>query len=886
MIELATSSYALLTDGTEVEIRPLRPADVEAVRRMHQQMSRESLYLRFFGFNRHAADQVADLMCRPAGPGHAAVSAWLAGELVGVAGYEPDRERADAAELALAVADRLHHRGVGTLLLEHLASLARAQGLRALRADVLAQNHPMLRVIADAGLEAHRDTHDGVVELTLALEPGERYLDSVAARERRADVASLTHLLRPSSVAVVGAGRRPGSVGHAILRSLRTCGFSGDLYAVNPHAGDQIMGVPCAASVTELPEPPELAVVTVPAAQVAEVARACGRRGTRALVVVTAGLDETASHELREACRRYGMRLVGPNCLGIANTGESLNATFAPRHPARGGAGIVVQSGGVGIALLEQLSRLGIGISSFVSAGDKYDVSANDLLQWWESDGLTRLGILHLESFGNPRKFARTASRVARGMPLLTVVAGRSAAGRRAVASHTAAAATPTVTQEALFAQAGVVATHSLGDLVGAAALLGAQPVPAGPRVAIVSNAGGAGVLAADACGDAGLTVAVIGEETRAELARLLPAAAVCGNPVDTTAAIETGHYRRCLDLLAADDGVDAVIAVICPTAVSDPTPGLSSGEAAGEAAGGASAKPLTGVVLDQPENVVMRDGVPCYSCPEDAAHALGLAWSYGRWLARPAGTVPVFDGLRREAAKDLITAFLRRCPAGGWLPPAEAMTLLGHYGLPVADWCWAESADAAARACVRIGGPVAMKAQVPGVIHKTDAGAVRLGLRGQGEVRDAYHRFQSAFGDDLQGVLIQPMQPDGLEALCGVVQEPVFGPLVLFGLGGTATDALADRTARLTPLTDTDAAEMVRSLRAASLVTGEHAHVAVGAIEDVLLRLGQLADDHPEIAELDVNPVIVSPDAAVAVDARVRVAPYQSWDPYLRRLR
>jgi acyl-CoA synthetase (NDP forming) len=298
-------------------------------------------------------------------------------------------------------------------------------------------------------------------------------------------------------------------------------------------------------------------------------------------------------------------------------------------------------------------------------------------------------------------------------------------------------------------------------------------------------------------------------------------------------------------------------------------------------------AKPLTGVLLDQPESVVVRDGgIPCYSCPQDAARALGHAWSYGRWLARPPGILPAFDDLRCEAAKDLITAFLRSRPEGGWLPPADAMTLLGHYGLPMTDWYWAESADAAAGACGRIGGHVAMKAQVPGVIHKTEAGAVRLGLRGQDQVRDAYVDFQRRFGADLQGVIVQPMEADGIEVLCGLVQEPVFGPLVVFGLGGTATDALADRTARLTPLTDTGAADMVGSLRAASLLSGEHAHADTAAIQNILLRLGRLADDHSEIAELDVNPVIVRADSAIAVDARVRITPQPNWDPYLRRLR
>ncbi|MEO5876380.1 MAG: GNAT family N-acetyltransferase, partial [Streptosporangiaceae bacterium] len=829
--------------------------------------------------SRLAADQAARRLCRRAGPEHAAVSAWLAGDLVAVAGYELDRNETDSAEIALAVADQMHHRGAGTLLLEHLASLARARGIRAFRADVLTQNHPMMRVFGDVGLEVHTETHAGVHELTLILEPGERYLDTVAERERVADVASLAQLLCPSSVVVVGAGRHLGSVGQAVLENLSTGGFSGALYAVNPHAGDRLLGVVCAASVADLPEAPELAVIAVPAHSVAGAARACGRRGVRALVVVTSGLQDRASRELREACHRYGMRLVGPNCLGIANPAAGLAATFAPHPWPRGTAGIAVQSGGVGITLLAQLSRLGIGVSSFVSMGDKYDVSANDLLQWWESDGITRLGLLHVESFGNPRKFARTARRVGRTMPLLTVLAGRSDDGRRAAASHTSASATPAVTQDALFAQAGIVVTHTLGDLVGAAALLGTQPAPTGPRVAIVTNAGGIGVLAADACSAVGLTLATLGERTREELARALPAMAAYGNPVDTTAVISPDLYNRCLDLVCADEGVDALLAVVCPTTVS--VPSLAR-------AGGTRGKPLAGVVLNQAESILIRDGVPCYPYPENAVRALGHAWSHSQWLSQPRGDVPAFDGISRESTKELIDAFLHDRPEGGWLSPAEAMALLGHYGVPVTDWCWAESAEAAARAHTALGsGRVVMKAEVHDVVHKTRAEAVQLDLYSPEVVREAYHWFDSRFGDRLRGVLIQRMEPAGVEVLCGIVQDPVFGPLVVFGLGGTATDVLDDRTARLTPLTDLDAQSMVGSLRTSALLLGERSDTDVAGIENILLRLGRLADDHPEIAEVDVNPVIVLSERVVVVDARVRISPKHSrWDPYLRKLR
>ena len=870
MTEPAEPAYALLTDGTEIEIRALRPADTKAVRRMHRQMSRANLYLRFFSFSSTVADRVAEQLCRPGGPGRAALSAWLKDELVGVAVYEPTQE-ADVAEVALAVADDMHHRGVGTLLLEHLGSFARREGIRGFRADTLAQNHPMLRVAASAGMTVRREFDAGVVELRLSLEPGERYLDAVAERERRADVASLAHVLRPASVAVVGAGRRPGSVGHAILGSLRSGGFEGKMYAVNPHADGPLTGTPCVPSVGDLPEAPELAILAVPAPQIPETAEDCGERGVKGLVVITSGLGESQGSRLREACHRHGVRLIGPNCLGIVNTSLDLDATFAAHHAVKGSAGVVVQSGGVGIALLEQLSRLGIGISSFVSAGDKYDVSANDLLQWWESDGTTKLGILHVESFGNPRKFSRTARRVARGMPLLTVLAGRSAAGRRAAASHTAAAATPAVTQEALFSQAGVIATFSLGELVDAAALLARQPVPAGSRVAIVSNAGGAGVLAADACSDSGLTVATLMEQTQAALASILPVTAACGNPVDTTAAIDPAIYRRCVELVEADPGVDAVVSLVAPTAINT----LPIQPIAG--------KTLAGVRLGQAENVTVGEGdVPCYAYPEDAVRAVARACSYGEWLARPLGSLPAFTDLRLASAADLIKTFLQRNPEGGWLPPRETMALLGHYGIPVSDWRWAGSAKEAVRAQKSLRKPVVLKAYVPGVIHKRAAGAVQLDLRTPGEVRQAYHWLEGRFGADLEGVLVQPMEPVGVELLCGVVQEPAFGPLVIFGLGGTQTDVIADRAARLTPLTDVDAAGMVRLPRTAALLTDQ----AQEALEGILLRLGRLADDHPELAELDLNPVIAEPAGPVAVDARVRVLPTRTWDPYLRRLR
>ena len=435
----------------------------------------------------------------------------------------------------MAVADHAHHRGIATLLLEHLVSAAREQGVRTFTADVLAENTAMLKVFADAGLQARRTWADGLVELAFDLpgdiaEPGwEPYLEAVADREGQADVASLRHVFAAKSVAVIGASRNPRAVGRAILHNIVTGGYAGRVYPVNPLA-EELEGVPCRRSAAALPPEVDLAVVAVRPEAVLGVAEECGQRGVKALVVITAGLDSAAKADLLACCRRHGMRLIGPNCFGVAVPGLGLDATFGASHPATGLAGLAVQSGGVGIALGSQLSRLGIGVSSFASLGDKCDVSGNDLLMWWEQDPATKLAVLYLESFGNPRKFSRTARHVGASMPVLTVHAGRSEAGQRAATSHTASAATLLVTREALFEQAGIIATRDIGELLDAAALLASQPVPGGGRVAIVSNAGGAGVLAADACADAGLDVAVLDGQVQGrsaggcQLARRSPA--------------------------------------------------------------------------------------------------------------------------------------------------------------------------------------------------------------------------------------------------------------------------------------------------------------------------------------------------------------------------
>jgi acyl-CoA synthetase (NDP forming)/RimJ/RimL family protein N-acetyltransferase len=860
-VRLTTPAYALLIDGSTVEIRSAGPGDTEAVRAMHAALSPRNAYLRFFNLSSLNAEREARRVCREPGPDHAALLAWLGGELAGVASYEP-AHRPGTAEIALAIPDHLHGRGIGTLLLEHLVSIARRRKLHAFTAVTLAENAAMLAVFAAAGLPVQRRRADSEVQLTFPLPAGEAdrrledYLDSVAARESRADVASLRHVLRPDSIAVVGASRSRGSAGREILRNIVTGGFGGPVYPVNPHVLS-LEGLPCLPDAEHLPQHVDLAVIAVPAAALPEVVAACGRRGVRTLVVITGELGAEGPG-LLATCRRYGMRLVGPNCFGIAVPAISLDATFGASRPLQGVAGLVVQSGGIGVSFLKHLSHLselGIGVSSFAPVGDKYDVSSNDMLTWWEQDGQTRLAVLYVESFGSPRKFARTARRVGHRIPVLTVISGRSDAGQRAAASHTAAAATPLVTQEALFGQAGVIAATNLGALLEAAALLASQPLPLGDRVAIVSNAGGGGVLAADACVDHGLRVATLSGPTQRRLRALLPTGAATAGPVDTTAAVGVDVFGSCLREVAADDGVDAVLAVTVPTAMADPSQALATA---------GLAKPLAAAVLDQTQTVRLLPaarrpapgppgdepsgpeapsaeapadetpgdeaaaappvpGIPAYAYPESAARALGHAARYHAWRTRQHGRVPELPGVRADAARAQVSAFLAAAPAGGWLSPAEVGDLL---------------------TCYQIAPP-----------QPAPAGQARA---------------------------------DGVEVFAGVRQEAVFGPVVVLGLSGIAGEAVGDCTARLTPLTDTDAADMIHEGPAAPVLARPQGRPAAdtGALAGMLLRVSRLAEDLPEVAELDLNPVIASPDGALAVAARIRLSPGQPQDPFLRRLR
>ena len=876
---------ALLLDGTVVRLRELDETDASLMSALYRQLPVYDRFLRFFSAG--ALPAVEDVIARR-GPGDVSLGAFRGETLIGVAQCLATGDDPSAAEVALAVAHAEQANGVGTLLLDHLASRARRSGVRRFVAEVLAENDRVRQVLADVGLPVRRWVDDGQVQVEFDLDPAGGYLDALAAREERADVASLTAVLRPLSVVVVGAGRRPDSVGHVVLRNLVQVGYRGRLAAVNPHAA-QVCGVVCHRSVAEMTEPVDLAVLCVPAAAVPDVAEQCGRRGVRALLVISSGLsgDPALAGGLLDAVRRHDLRMVGPNCLGIANTDPAvrLDATFAEPAPA-GSVGLVTQSGGVAVALQKELGRLGLGVSTAVSTGDKYDVSGNDMLLWWHGDERTRLAVLHLESFGNPRKFSRFARRLAERMPVLTVRSGSSLAGQRAAASHTASTATPRVTRDALFRQAGVLAVDQLDELSELVATLSWQPLPAGRRTAVISNTGGTGVLAADACEAQRLAVPPLSDRTQRTLRRLLPRGAATINPVDTTAVIPAEIFASAISALRADPDVDAVLAVTVATALADPFDGVAD---AARRHGG----PLVAVRLGQPEHVVgvpvpgTDRTVPVFADTGSAAGALAQAAERAEWLARPRGTGGPITGVDAVRAGGVVARFLAVQPEGGWLEPAQVQDVLESFGLPILRSVVADDPDQAVTAFAAVDGPVALKVVADGVLHKAAAGGVRLGLDSADAVRRAAAEFAVRFGPRLRGFLVQPMVPAGPELLVGVTSEPVFGPLVAVGLGGTVTDLAADRAHRLVPLSDADAEEMLGGFHAGARLFDLQRSPALdrGAVVDVIVRVGRLAERLPEIVELDLNPLVVGPDGCVAVDARIRVAPVSAADPALRML-
>jgi acetate---CoA ligase (ADP-forming) len=890
-----TPSRVVLRDGTIAILRPTCAHDRAGLRRFFHALSPESRRRRFFSFA-DPAEALVESFCESSDPARRMTLVALRqieGELrpIAVGSYIDLGNR--AAEAAFAVADAFHGKGLGTILLERLAALAAANGFRRFEAMVLPENTAMLEVFHESGFEIRSKSDRGCITVLLSLSPTS---ESVAATERRqalATVASMQPLMAPRAVAVIGASRDAAGIGHRVLNAIVGAQFTGAIYPINPRA-TELAGLACYPSITDAPRGVDLAVVAVPSPQVIDVVHQCAAAGVKSLIVITAGFAEVGAEgralqqQLLDAVRGHGMRMVGPNCMGLLNTASEvqLNASFSPLVPPTGSVAFSSQSGALGLAILELATERAVGLSSFVSVGNKADVSSNDLLEYWESDAQTSVILLYLESFGNPRRFARLARRIGRSKPIVAVKAGRTGAGSRAAGSHTAALAASDVAVDALFHQAGVIRAETMDDMFDVAACLEAQPLPRGRRVAIVTNAGGPGILAVDACEAGGLTIVPLADATRARLAAFLPPEASLGNPIDMVASATPDAYRQAIETTLTAAETDALIVIytpVDPRFACDTLQAIRDGVAAGRREG-ATGKPVLACLMaghGRPLPLAVgSERVPSYGFPENAARALAKAAAYAEWRARPPALLWNFEDIRVDDARAVCRQALA-ARGGGWLTGDEVGAVLGAFGVPLAAGMLAHSAEEAAASARVLGYPVVAKLASRRVQHKSDIGAVRLNLTSDSAVRRAFGDIMArgrnvATERDIDGVLIQPMIAGGVETMIGIVDDPLFGPLVAFGLGGIHVEILGDVRFRVGPLTDRDADELLHEIKGLPLLEGYRGHppADLDALRDLLLRVSRLAVDIPEIVELDLNPVLaMSPgNGCRIVDARVRV--------------
>ena len=883
----------LLADGQAVLVRPVRPSDATALVGLHvhpQPGAPPRIYAT------HPALLASEMSHFSTVDYHERMAFVVIAEERVIAFASFDRlDDEPVAQIAFVVDDSYQHRGIATLLFESLAAYAHAMGIERFVADVLEGNTNMLNILTSTGLRSTNQNHDGTVRIEIDLRPTAKYRELCDEREASAEVASTSAILRPRTVAVVGAGRTRGSAGHEVVRSILAGDFSGSVYPVNPSARS-ICGVQAFASLSLIPEPIDLAIIAVPAARVADVLEEAAALGVRAVTVITAGFAETgrsgadAETELLKVARRHGMRIVGPNCLGLVNTDPQvrMNATFTGLDPLPGRLALVSQSGAVGIVLAEQASAAGLGLSSFVSVGNKLDVSSNDLLCYFERDERTSVIALYLESLGNPRKFARIARRVGATKPIVALKAGRTTAGSRGARSHTAAAASPDITVTALLQSAGVIKVDRFEELLDVSEILLTGRLPRGRRVALVGNSGGPLILAADACESGGLVVPELDEATKTALHAVLVPAAAVANPVDLTADGTAASLEQALGIVLDDPCIDAVIVVVTEVVA------LTTRDARTAVARVAQEhdKPVVACLLGATTGRV-SDGASLVGelpSPERAATALNHVCRYAEWRRNDSASSDDVGVLANEArVRAIVAKCLDSDPDGGWLELEDAAELLESCGVPVLATRAANSAQEAVEVAESIGYPVVLKARSGSLVHKSDVGGVVLGLEGGDAVRDAYLSMANRLGDHMGGAVLQPMTPAGVEAIIGIAVDPDFGPVVMAGLGGVMTDLLGDHAFAVPPFNPGTAESMIRSLRAAALLDGYRGSPKVDreALVAVLESIAKVAELVPELVELDLNPVVVTASGALVVDCKARLAPGHSGPgPLFRAMR
>jgi acetyl coenzyme A synthetase (ADP forming)-like protein len=883
----------LLKDGSSILLRPIRVDDARSWVGFIGKLSTENKYLRFLHTSKEMNLDDAVRFCTVDYHNRFAFVAAASREpnkdIVGAGQYYrlPDHH---SAEVALAIQDSYQGRGLGTSLLKQLADVARENGIDIFEADVLAENEQMMNVFKDYGFHVTSELQTGVYHVTFAIAKTPVVIEKEAERERTSTLASLRWLLKPQSIALIGASRHPGTIGYLLLQCLTQSGFSGKVYPVNPNT-DSLMSLKTYPSVLDIPGDVDMAVIAVPATVVAKVADECGHKNVHTLVVISDGFREigpegaSREKELRDITLEYGMRIIGPNCMGVINTDPSikLNATFSPVYPPAGNVAFLSQSGAMGLVVLEYANSLDIGISTFVSVGNRVDISSNDLMEYWEQDPSTKVLLLYLESFGNPRKFSRIARRVTRKKPVVVVKGGSTQAGSRAAASHTGAMATSDVVSDVLFQHAGIIRVNLMEEMFDVAALLSNQPLPRGRRLVIVTNGGGPGIIAADSAARNGLKLPQPSKEMIKKLKSVVKRDISFHNPLDTTAGADAEEFRAILRLLADDKDSDAVLSIFIPPVAAN----MEDFEASiGDVAQNfwKAGKPLLACFLGlRGFKAKLGSGgkfVPTYPFPEEAISALSKAIEYAEMRQKPTGRIPKLSGVKTNEARDIIGKVMTNSKQRPlWMKPQEIGDLLTCYGIHFVDTLVAGTLTEAAAAATKIGFPVAVKLDSSTITHKSDVGGVVLGLDSADEVRQAFKDIRARLKkasrlNEMQGVVVQKMVNEGMEAIVGVTQDPLFGPLIMFGSGGVYAELVKDVVLRLHPITDLDAKEMINSIKMSRLFKGFRGSppTDIEAIQDLLLRLSAMVEDIQHIAELDFNPVKVLPEGKgyEIVDARI----------------
>jgi len=884
----------LLKDGSRILLRPIKEDDVERWLEFISRLSHRTKYLRFHSVPKLGREDAVRFCSVDYDNAFAFVAEVLRDrrrDIIAIGRYYRIPYK-PLAEVAFVIEDAYQGKGIGTKLMEWLANVARDNGITTFEASVLAENREMMNVFKDYGFHVTSEFEEKEYRVTFPIARTKRVTQREEERERIATVTSLISLLYPRSVAIIGASRDPGTIGQLLFRCIMQNRFSGVVYPINPNA-EAIMSVKAYPSVLDVPGDVDLALIAVPAPLVAKVTDECGRKGVRGIVVISDGFKERGGEgvqreqELRDIALGHGMRIVGPNCMGVINTdlAINLNASFSLVYPPPGNVAFLSQSGALGLSILEYANNLNMGISTFVSVGNRADISSNDMLQYWEQDQATKIILLYLESFGNPRKFARIARRVSGVKPIVAVKGGSSTAGSRAASSHTGALATPQIASDALFHQAGIIRVNTLEELFNVATLLSNQPVPRGKRVAIVTNGGGPGIIAADACEHYGLTLPELSPEVIEALKSVVKRDITFRNPLDLTAGATEEEFKGVLTILADDNSFDAVLTIFIPPTIVD----LKEAEDAIRQVAPLfqrKKKTLLACFMGQRgfKTKLGTTGkfVPCYPFPEEAISALAKATEYSDWLKRPKGSIPKIRGLKGERAQKIIDSALTSSHARPlWLSAQGIADLLDCYGIRFAETVAAKTPAEAAAAASRLGFPVAVKLASSTIVHKTDVGGVALGLTSEKEVEKAFTDMKTRLAEmgrqtEMEGVTVQRMVTEGIEVIVGVTQDPSFGPIIMFGLGGIYAELMKDVAVRLHPLTDVDAHELVDSIKMAKLFEGSRgaAPSDTQSLEDLLLRLSALVEDIPQIAELDLNPVKVMERGKGywVVDARIMV--------------